>query len=77
MTTPNLVSHDKKQIRKNMWLMEGLIWSVIMFLIMEVATPYAEDQPYELKKLLTMGLVWLGVGLIYGLLMKLVRKKWG
>jgi len=56
----------QNEIRKSRWMLKGLLWGFFMFLVMAIATPYAEGIPLQPVKLLIKFLIWMVVGLAYG-----------
>jgi hypothetical protein len=54
--------------KKNLkWLKVGLLWSVIMIGITEILMPFTRSEPILWDELWMNALIWLGVGLIFGL----------
>ena len=55
-------------------LIMGLVWGLMMFLIMEVMSPYADGEELKFDRtMLGLGL-WLSAGLIFGWLMVAIQK---
>lgn len=62
--------------RKNFkWILFGVIWGIIMFLIMAIATPYAEGLPLHPGKLMVKLVIWLSGGLACGYIVHLIGRR--
>ncbi len=48
------------------WIIDGLIWGLIMFLVVGVFYPWAKGDGFVAKNMFFHLLWWLGSGLIYG-----------
>ena len=47
-------------------LIYGLFWGILMFVLMELAPPYINHEPYESSRLLKGFATWMIGGLIFG-----------
>lgn len=56
--------------KKKIWVIEGLVWGVFMFLMMGILFPLAQKEPLTTKRVLLSLLYWLIGGLIYGYILK-------
>jgi len=63
--------------RKSLWILRGLFWGFFMFLVMAIATPYAEGIPLQPDKLLIKFFIWMAGGLAYGYSVHLIERKKG
>jgi len=55
------------------WILNGVIWGIIMLCIMELLFPLFTNQEIDPMKVLSRGLpLWIIGGLCYGFTMKLV-----
>jgi hypothetical protein len=61
--------------RKSIWILKGLFWGFFMFLIMAIATPFAEGIQLEAGKLMIRFILWIVVGLAGGYIFHLIEKK--
>jgi hypothetical protein len=61
------MSENPKKPSNFKWLKIGLFWTVITVSIVEIALPYAKRETIQWEDLWINVLVWLGVGLIFGL----------
>lgn len=68
----NQTSDKHKMYTGKKWIIPGLIWGTIMFVIMTFAFPYLTEQDITLKNILIGIVVWTLSGLAYGYTMKLV-----
>jgi hypothetical protein len=55
--------------------MHGLFWGVMMFLTMEIILPKIDHEPIVPGQLINGGVIWLVGGLIFGLIMKFIRRQ--
>ena len=60
---------------KPVWMLRGLLWGGFMFLVMEIATPFADGIPLETGKVLMKLVLWIVVGLAYGYTVHLVERR--
>ena len=58
---------------KHNWILEGLVFGVIMFLFAMILDYFAEG--FTFKGIWIKILIWLIGGLAYGFIMKLIRAK--
>ncbi|HQE11494.1 MAG TPA: hypothetical protein PLQ78_01970 [Flavipsychrobacter sp.] len=59
--------------KKKLWIIEGLVWGVFMFLMMGILFPLAQKEPFTTKRVLLSLLYWLIGGLVYGYILKLFQ----
>jgi hypothetical protein len=57
------------------WILIGLLWGFFMFLVMEIATPFAEGIPLQIGKIAMKLILWIVVGLAYGYTVHLVERR--
>ncbi len=57
------------------WILRGLLWGFFMFLVMEIATPFADGIPLQFGKIVMKLILWGVVGLAYGYTVHLVEKR--
>lgn len=70
---------DRTQTKKKTgvhWLIEGLVWGMVMFFMMEVLLPLATNAGYRMPKLLFSFGFWVIGGLCYGGLVQLFRTRY-
>jgi hypothetical protein len=60
---------------KPVWMLRGLLWGGFMFLVMEIATPFADGIQLETGKVLMKLVLWLVAGQAYGYTVHLVEKR--
>jgi hypothetical protein len=60
---------------KPVWMLRGLLWGGFMFLVMEIATPFADGIQLETSKVLMKLVLWIVMGLAYGYTVNLVEKR--
>lgn len=61
--------------RKISWVVEGLIWGMLMFVIMGLIYPFIVDESYGLKGIAFNLLIWSLGGLAYGFTMDWIRRR--
>ncbi len=57
------------------WILIGLLYGFFMFLILEIATPFAEGIQLLFGKIIMKLILWLVVGIAYGYSVHLVEKR--
>ncbi len=69
-------NQNQNAFQKN-WVLQGVIWGILMILFMEVLYPLSQKEPITLKSL-TIGIpLWLIGGLVIGYVSKTVFNKMG
>ena len=51
---------------KKHWILLGLFWGFFMFLVMAIATPWAEGAQLEADRVAIKFVIWMVTGLAYG-----------
>lgn len=68
-------NHMQNEKAKPVWILRGLLWGGFMFLVMEIATPFADGIQLQTSKVLMKLILYLVVGLAYGYTVHLVDKR--
>lgn len=69
------MNHQKENRKKTpAWIITGLLWGLIMFLIMEIAMPFADGSQLVFENTITKLLFWVIGGLVYGYTVQLVNR---
>ena len=59
--------------KKGYWITRGLLWGAVMFICMDVIYPLAVDETLVAHRLWKAAVLWLLIGLLFGLLIKYTR----
>ena len=68
-------TNNSQQTSKRAWLIKGLIFGVLMFIIMELLFPLFVEEGIDRTQLIFKAVVWLVLGLLWGLLMKYIERR--
>jgi hypothetical protein len=63
--------------RNSLWILKGLFWGFFMFLVMAIATPYAEGIQLQPDQLLIKFFIWMVAGLACGYSVHWIERKKG
>ena len=60
---------------KNTWIIQGLVYGAMMYLVLEVLWPLIQGEEVLTTKLIYMVPIWTILGLVFGYLMKVTSGK--